>query len=1286
MSSHYNLISNKHGDGSYENDLPARSNLSDFNKSSLEPEADEEEDDDADFNPFLKGSPSVEASSSLSLEIEGLDANVVDSGGENTLHGGTRSSKLVHDKKWDSTGNVGQDGRIVMQNKVALEEACEKSKKRKSLLMAGPQDETREVRDNGSSSGTDVAIYVLETGIHNTSLCKPITGFDDNDDAICKRTRARYSLASFTLDELETFLQETDDDDLQNVNEEEEYRKFLAAVLQGGDGDERTTQEIGNDDDEDNDADFEIEIEEALESDLDDCLLISNWKEENERAGRRPETRQKRRQRASIQSKKHRSEKAKRPLRPLLPSAPIAPGPNIDGRHLMPASHFLSSPQECLMNGFMPHQVGQLYCLLHEHVQLLIQVYSLCVLEPSRQHIASQVQGLLSEMLCQLEKVLAWRNIPYPSFCFCPPYIHPSAVDEDCRYLPPEDTAWSSQTIDDLRGLSSINSKSEGCVNLLLSDERYGHVRSVPADSSQVSQGSGWLPVVVGPILSILDVAPLKLVGRYMDDVSTAAREHQRHYLEASSSIHFEKEPLFPLAVCPPFAQIKGEITKGSAATPENSVVPSSSLNHKPPKKTLAATLVENTKKQSVALVPKPIAKLAQQFFSLFNPALFPHKPPPAPVAHRILFTDVEDELLAMGLMEYNTDWKAIQQRFLPCKSKHQIFVRQKNRCSSKAPDNPIKAVRRMKTSPLTTEEKARISEGLRVFKLDWMSIWKFIVPYRDPSLLQRQWRIAHGTQKSYRMDSAKREKRRLYELRRRQRKTAAIRSPHTSDNEIENAGRPNGSGEDCMDNDNEAYVHEAFLADWQPPSTSTISSEISPLHLKSRCQPNLSAEVCKRVREEPGNHGNQEFQSERCRSHEFPAPVEDTREPDSNPAHYLSFESHNMAPNCPVPDLTLNSSKYKPIFRPYRSRRPRSSRLIRLAPDLPPVNLPPSVRVISQAAFRSSQHGASTVVGVAGSIGAGAENSGCTPSCVVGSAYLVNATQNRSKILNPNIPKFSSQESGFFKNRYANEEKGHGSDLLMHPLLYEVPEDGHLPYYPLNCSTRTPSSFSFFPVNAHPFQNPCPKDLSVSGLHKSLWSRKTVSTSCGLNFHPLLQRSDVVSNISDAHPTSHLSVDFDLSRDALSQPHTPFNACGSASNLAACAKSTTFSGDANGLDLEINLNSAPRKDKYLGRDLIEGNLVALSISTVHSVEDATDTHKIHASKDGGDCSKDGNGNQSLPEIVMEQEELSDSDEEVEHVEFECEEMTDSEGEAEGLHNEEIVNTHKKDDADVNPS
>jgi len=27
-----------------------------------------------------------------------------------------------------------------------------------------------------------------------------------------------------------------------------------------------------------------------------------------------------------------------------------------------------------------------------------------------------------------------------------------------------------------------------------------------------------------------------------------------------------------------------------------------------------------------------------------------------------------------MGMMEYNNDWKAIQQRFLPCKSEHQVL------------------------------------------------------------------------------------------------------------------------------------------------------------------------------------------------------------------------------------------------------------------------------------------------------------------------------------------------------------------------------------------------------------------------------------------------------------------------------------------------------------------------------------------------------------------------------------------------------------------------------------
>lgn len=67
------------------------------------------------------------------------------------------------------------------------------------------------------------------------------------------------------------------------------------------------------------------------------------------------------------------------------------------------------------------------------------------------------------------------------------------------------------------------------------------------------------------------------------------------------------------------------------------------------------------------------------------------------------------------------------------------------------------------------------------MFKLDWMSVWKFIVPYRDPSLLPRQWRTAIGTQKSYISDASKKAKRRLYESERKKLKSGALETWHTS-------------------------------------------------------------------------------------------------------------------------------------------------------------------------------------------------------------------------------------------------------------------------------------------------------------------------------------------------------------------------------------------------------------------------------------------------------------------------------------------------------------------------
>lgn len=119
-------------------------------------------------------------------------------------------------------------------------------------------------------------------------------------------------------------------------------------------------------------------------------------------------------------------------------------------------------------------------------------------------------------------------------------------------------------------------------------------------------------------------------------------KEYQLQRVQAACDSHFKKEPLFPFHSSESFAEANAEILGGTPAP--TAKVSSYPAGDQPPKKTLAAALVESTKKQSIALVPKKIAELAQRFLPVFNPALFPHKPPPTPVANRVLFTDAEDE------------------------------------------------------------------------------------------------------------------------------------------------------------------------------------------------------------------------------------------------------------------------------------------------------------------------------------------------------------------------------------------------------------------------------------------------------------------------------------------------------------------------------------------------------------------------------------------------------------------------------------------------------------------
>ncbi|PKI79049.1 hypothetical protein CRG98_000530 [Punica granatum] len=1193
MASCFNGQSSKSEHISKENMISAAESTRQAHGSPIRHEEDEDEDEDIDFNPFLKETLSNETSSSLSSEVEGpedADCNVM-----KPFHTGVANSSHLTDELQSCTladsKHTGEE--LPLCTTVSQEEPCEEELQQR-VPEASCQTENAifQEEDHATKGGDFDGIFENEAA-HGE---KYGVLSDDDEDAICKRTRARYSLVSFTLDELESFLQETDDDeDLQNFDDEEEYKKFLAAVLLGGDDDGPATPENGNidDEDEDNDADFEIELEEALDSDIDDRQTDKTQNLPNDRSRRRPETRQNRRRSISSGNKNKLLEQAKRPLRPLLPLLPVGQNtstPAANGRSLtadVTPGCSVFAADSGYISGFTPYQIGQLYCLIHEHVQLLIQIYSLCILDPSKQQIASQVQELILEIVDKRDQVLARRNVPYPADLFRAPYLM-SSVSDGSRRLHQEQFVMEPFAMNNAEGVNSASDRMEATGDVCPSNQHPENICASRAGSSQMFQGLLSVPIIDGPVLSILDVAPLNLVKNFMDDMSIAVREHRRRRVESSYDIRAEREPLFLLPNFLSAAQVNGDGVRGELPADVNKGPSSSS---QPYKKSLAAALVETTKKQSVALVPKEVAKLAQKFFPLFNQALFPHKPPPASVTNRVLFTDAEDELLALGMMEYNTDWKAIQERFLPCKSKHQIFVRQKNRCSSKAPENPIKAVRRMKTSPLTTEEMKYIQEGLKFYKLDWMSVWRFIVPHRDPSLLPRQWRTALGTQKSYKQNALRKEKRRMYEAERRRRKAADLGSwPHGSEKEDFRAeaggGGDNSSGDDCVDDPEEAYVHEAFLADWRPGISGPMPNQPQRTQITEPLNNQMAVEGQYHV----GNIPQYITQSNHLQ-HPFPASLFSMNQPDqTNP-------------------------------------RIETERLVKLAPNLPPVNLPRNVRVLSQSAYRTHQH----VVKVG-------------PICETRAAYVPDLHQEDSRVV-------MERSAG------VGEERFNSTELQMHPLLFQVPVDGRLPYYPSNYTTSPSGSFSFFPgkqpqLNLSLFRSPNPMIHGPNSLTRSV-TQDVNSTLSGIEFHPLLQRTD------DGERNLQSSVRCDNNRGQLAS--------------GACPQSPL--DKANELDLEIHLSSTSRKNKDLeSRD--KENLGVTFVADENSDPSCQPLENLPSAgaliergsqellNDFDQSYEDAVDDQSHPEIVMEQEELSDSEEEFEEqVEFECEEMADSEEE-----------------------
>ena len=164
---------------------------------------------------------------------------------------------------------------------------------------------------------------------------------------------------------------------------------------------------------------------------------------------------------------------------------------------------------------------------------------------------------------------------------------------------------------------------------------------------------------------------------------------------------------------------------------------------------------------------------------------------------------------------------------------------------------------------------------------------------------------------------------------------------------------------------------------------------------------------------------------------------------------------SNKMEPNHPDSGMTLNTRKSQFFFQPYRGRRKSgasNSHLVKLVLDLPPVNLPQSVCVVSQADFKGFQFGASTKISVAGGgiCNSGIENlvSRIPHAVNLGSTHSVKAVQKKNSLLKDNVRHSHPEESEIDKNKCIPEGRRIDSDLQMHPLLFQSPEDRRLPYY----------------------------------------------------------------------------------------------------------------------------------------------------------------------------------------------------------------------------------------------
>jgi hypothetical protein len=202
-------------------------------------------------------------------------------------------------------------------------------------------------------------------------------------------------------------------------------------------------------------------------------------------------------------------------------------------------------------------------------------------------------------------------------------------------------------------------------------------------------------------------------------------------------------------------------------------------------------------------------------------------------------------------------------------------------------------------------------------------------------------------------------------------------------------------------------------------------------------------------------------------------------------------FEQHNSMKHgvstsyTPFSSYASDGPSTKSVFG-----KEKGSHVVKLAPDLPAINLPPSVRVISQMEFHQNA----------------AHFNGTSD----------NAAKDMLPVLPPTITGPVYTQLNLFPDHSANDrlqqhgiingsatEDGAEQDFPMHPLLFQHPREVHSSYsHPvknLNSHSRSFDLSPFEKVQVEKSNNQTTDDMEGAPVNANT-----------IDFHPLLQRTEV--------------------------------------------------------------------------------------------------------------------------------------------------------------------------------